>query len=504
VHALSKIISVLIEVLIAALILLLPFAFGAVEEWAYTAIEIIAAVMTLLWLIKLLVSRGEQRIRFPWILIPVLLFLAYGAFQLVPLSRDAVRELSPAAYRFYAVQIAGYDKAVYLKNMDERDYRYTFMKTNPYRTFLYRPVSRYDRSLSLYPRSTEQYLLKIISCLLIFFVMVNTLTTKEQLSRIVLVIIAAGFLLAFIGILQKLTWNGKLLWFRVPRHGGDPFGPYVNKNHFANYVGMIIPVAIGYIFSRIVHEFRRVQGDVFWLRVKNLVVGDFVYKIIMQLFLVAVMVTAVIMSHSLLGTLSVLYGLLFIVAFMLIKNKKALFGIIAVLIVFIPMLISSSGAEMYIRQMYEKYMTFTDSERLRLDYLFDGIKMVRDYFWTGTGLGTFWLIFPKYQTTALGCFVDYAHNDYLQLYIETGVIAATLLTGSFVIFIIINLVPLLVAREKRSVYYLMFGIIVGMIVMLMHSVGEFNFHIPANAVLFVILAGLIWSMHRAQKHKSRR
>lgn len=503
-QGLSKAITIMIETLIAALVVLSPFAFGAVEEWAYTAIEIIAAVMTVLWLVKALVCRGESRIRFPWILMPVLLFIAYAAFQIVPLSKAHIRELSPTLYRLYAVQVKGYDKAAYLKDMEDKDYRYTFLQKNPYRTFFGKPVPQYDRTLSVYPKGTVQYLLKMISCLLIFFVMANTITTKEQMTRIVIVIIATGFLLAFIGIIQKLTDNGKLLWFRVPRHGGDIFGPYVNKNHFANYVGMIIPVTIGYIFSRIVHEFRRVQGDSFWLRVKNLLVGDFVYKIIMQLFLVAVMVTAVIMSHSLLGTLSVLYGILFIIAFMLIKNRKALFGIIAVLVIFIPMLISSSGAEMYIQQMYEKYMTFTDSERLRLDYLFDGMKMIRDYFWTGTGLGTFWVIFPKYQTTAMGYLVDFAHNDYLQLYIETGVVAATLLIGSFILYVIANLVPLLIARDKRSVHYLMFGVIVGMIVMMMHSVGEFNFHIPANAVLFTILAALIWTMHRAQKHKVRR
>jgi O-antigen ligase len=503
-RTLSKAVTVIIEALIAALILLSPFAFGAVEEWAYTTIEIIAAVMTALWLVKVLLEKGERRIRVPWILVPVCIFIAYAAFQIVPLSKSHIKKLSPSLYRLYAVNVNGYDAAEFLKHMDEKDYRFAFLGNNPCRTFLGRPVDAGHRTLSVYQKSTAAYLLKMISCLLIFFVMVNTLTTKEQMRRIVIVVIASGFLLAFAGIIQKLTWNGKLLWFRVPRHGGDPFGPYVNKNHFANYVGMIIPVTIGYVFSRIVHEFRRVQGNTFGLRLKNLVVGDFVYKIIMQIFLVAVMITAVIMSHSLLGTLSVLYGVLFIAAYMLIKNKKALLGIIIVLIVFIPLLISSSGAEIYIQQMYEKYMTFTESERLRLDYLFDGIKMIRDYFWTGTGLGAFWVIFPKYQSTGIGYFVDYAHNDYLQLYIETGIVAASLLIGSFILYIVVNLVPLILAREKRSVYYLMFGVIVGMIVMMMHSIGEFNFHIPANAVLFVVLAALIWSMHRTHKHKSRR
>jgi predicted branched-subunit amino acid permease len=53
-----------------------------------------------------------------------------------------------------------------------------------------------------------------------------------------------GFLVTIFGILQQLTFNGKLYWFREMRYGGIPFGPYVNRNHFAGFVELVFPVAL--------------------------------------------------------------------------------------------------------------------------------------------------------------------------------------------------------------------------------------------------------------------
>src|SRR4029077_12270727 len=53
-----------------------------------------------------------------------------------------------------------------------------------------------------------------------------------------------GLLVPIFGILQQLTFNGKLYWFREMRYGGIPFGPYVNRNHFAGFAGLDPPIAL--------------------------------------------------------------------------------------------------------------------------------------------------------------------------------------------------------------------------------------------------------------------
>src|SRR5260370_35319673 len=57
-------------------------------------------------------------------------------------------------------------------------------------------------------------------------------------------LMSLGFFVSVFGILQYLTFNGKLYWFRVLRYGGEPFGPYVNRNHFAGFAEILIPVAL--------------------------------------------------------------------------------------------------------------------------------------------------------------------------------------------------------------------------------------------------------------------
>ncbi|MDP8263734.1 MAG: O-antigen ligase family protein [Candidatus Ancaeobacter aquaticus] len=498
-----SLISAIIDSVIAFLILFAPFAFGSVEPWAYRIIEVSAVILFVLWIVKICVGGKEFfRVRFPLISIPVILLIGFTVFQLFPLQKTTVKKLSPKTYELYATNIPRYEPAYYLKNLDKKDYRFRFLQKKPYNTFLYEAVGNDERPLSVYTPSTKKYLWKIISLFLIFFVAVNNITTKEQVRRILVVIITAGFILALVGILQKLTFNGKLLWFRIPRYGGDPFGPYVNKNNFANYIVMIIPVAIGYILTQIIYRFRRVQGDTLFLRMKNIVVSDFLYRILLMIFVVSVMITALIMSKSLLGVISGLYGLLFFMAYIFIKNKKVLLSLIIGLVLFVPMLFIASGGEVSVSQMYKKYSGPSISEQIRVQYYVDGYEMIKDYPYTGTGLGTFSMVFPQYKSVNLGVRTRFLHNDFMQLCIEVGVVCGAIVILSVLFFLVYTVLRLVFLKKKRSFYYSMFGVAVGMFCMLIHALGGFHFHIPANALLFTVLGALLWSMGDIEKNES--
>ena len=54
----------------------------------------------------------------------------------------------------------------------------------------------------------------------------------------------SAFGVSFIGILQKLTWNGKLYWIREGTYGDNVFGPFVNRNSYAAFAGTMVPVAV--------------------------------------------------------------------------------------------------------------------------------------------------------------------------------------------------------------------------------------------------------------------
>ena len=84
----------------------------------------------------------------------------------------------------------------------------------------------------------------LVTYLIVLFLMAQVFSQSSHWRGFVWFLMTLGFAISIFGILQHLTFNGKLYWFRVMRYGGLPFGPYVNRNHFAGFAEMIIPVAL--------------------------------------------------------------------------------------------------------------------------------------------------------------------------------------------------------------------------------------------------------------------
>src|SRR5580700_5807912 len=87
-------------------------------------------------------------------------------------------------------------------------------------------------------------LLLLLADLMVLFLAVQVFRTLEDWRGFVWFGMAFGFLVSIFGILQHLTFNGKLYWFREMRYGGIPFGPYANRNHFAGFAELLLPLAL--------------------------------------------------------------------------------------------------------------------------------------------------------------------------------------------------------------------------------------------------------------------
>ena len=92
--------------------------------------------------------------------------------------------------------------------------------------------------------STRMELLLLVSDLILLFLAVQAFRTLQDWRGFVWFGMIFGFLMSIFGILQHLTFNGKLYWLREMHFGGIPFGPYVNRNHFAGFVELILPLAL--------------------------------------------------------------------------------------------------------------------------------------------------------------------------------------------------------------------------------------------------------------------
>ncbi len=92
--------------------------------------------------------------------------------------------------------------------------------------------------------STRIELLLLLADLIVLFLAVQAFRTLRDWRGFVWLGMGFGFLVSIFGILQHLTFNGKLYWFREMRYGGIPFGPYANRNHFAGFVELVLPLSL--------------------------------------------------------------------------------------------------------------------------------------------------------------------------------------------------------------------------------------------------------------------
>ena len=91
------------------------------------------------------------------------------------------------------------------------------------------------------PFLTRIELLKYSALLALFFLCVQSYRTRAQWRNFVWFLLSLGFAVSLFAILQHFTFNGKLYWVRELQYGGIPFGPYVNRNHFAGLMELLIP-----------------------------------------------------------------------------------------------------------------------------------------------------------------------------------------------------------------------------------------------------------------------
>jgi O-antigen ligase len=316
---------------------------------------------------------------------------------------------------------------------------------------------------SAYGTRLELQLLLAYAVLL--FLASQAFRTAEDWRGFVWFVMSFGFLVAIFGILQHLTFNGKLYWFREMRYGGIPFGPYVNRNHFAGFAELVIPVAL---VPLVLGKVRRER----WFAV-----AIFALLPIGALFL----------SASRGGMLSFAAEIGVLALLMVLRRaggRHVLAGGVVLLLAFL--LVSWLG----VRQILERFSSMQSLEVTvgkRATMRQDAWHMFRDHPWTGTGLGTLPLVFPAYESLYDGKIVNHAHNDYLEMLADTGLAGALCCTWYLGALFFVSLKQLLVTDNSFAAALHLSGL-VACCGFLVHSLVDFNLHMPGNALLFFLMA----------------
>src|ERR1700682_563298 len=243
--------------------------------------------------------------------------------------------------------------------------------------------------ITVYPFLTRIELLKYTALLALFFLCVQAYRTLEHWHGFVWFLLILGFLVSVFAILQHFTFNGKLYWVRELRFGGIPFGPYVNRNHFAGLMELLIPPGLAILVLR---AERRDQLPL---------VALFTFFPIGALFL----------SASRGGIISFLVEIGLLAILILFRRREgkelAAAGLVVVLSI---ALVSWLGIGRALER-FANYKSLEVTEGRRVAMLHGTWRIFLDHPIAGTGLGTLQEVFPHYETIYDGLIVNHSHND---------------------------------------------------------------------------------------------
>lgn len=297
-----------------------------------------------------------------------------------------------------------------------------------------------------------------------------------QLNRTLLILgttISLVGLLQYFGVLAHPWWLGPKL-----------SATYVNKNHFAGYINMIIPFAITSIY------FNREAG-----------------KRILVVYSLIVMFSAILLTFSRGGWISLLFSSTFLCLSMFDpKKKKVKWAAVSFFLVPIAFLLFADIGVKNIENINRPEGSYAYKRQgeinlpVRRRIYRSTVSMIKDHWVLGYGPGSFGTVFPRYRVAGLDFRVDYAHNDYLQIAAELGLASLPLLiliAWSTLKAAWIKVRSASSQTEKGTTLAAMAGIIA----IMAHSTLDFNMHIPANAFLFMVLLALA-SSRPASKMKN--
>lgn len=328
-----------------------------------------------------------------------------------------------------------------------------------------------SNALTLDPYATKVFILRLAGYILFFTAALTFIDTEERLRKLVGVIAIFGGLIAFIGVIQRLASPDAIYGLRTTPDA-IPFGPYINRHHFASLMVLFTGVVLSHLLGGAVPRDR---------------------KLLLSIPLV-LMAVAVVLTGSRGGVIAYLITFSICVGGQLrIAGRSALphiagAGAFALFIVFLVIFLG--GADALLRST-------------GLQTAAEDISSGRTHFWSvawqvftanpilGAGMDSFGVAFSQYDTRN-GLFrVEQAHNDYLQILADGGVVGFAI-AASFIVLLVKKGIAALgdvASGEYQRITRI--GAFSGCVGMLVHSFVDFPLRTPSNAFFFLMITAML-------------
>ncbi len=321
-------------------------------------------------------------------------------------------------------------------------------------------AAQWTFGITVYRYQTEQDWLTYLAYLFMMFAASTVAASPERLRRLLTALAVFGALLAIFAMIQDVSGTKAIYWMFQPSDvAAQIYGPFVNRNHYAGLMELLAPLPFLLCLSQRPER-----------RLPLLGAG-------------VLMVLSVFLSRSRGGMVALGAELVFIAVFLSrIRHRAKSFAAIGVIAAVLAVLIVWVGSDPVVHRLTD----MKDANRVSI--FKDTLHMWSSRPVLGYGSGTFDLVYPTFQSFVVDSVINHAHNDYLELLSETGLIGAGLIAW-FLVLVYRKASKQLRPGAKTSDSVLI-AVLAGITGLLVHSLVDFNFHIPANAALFLVMAAI--------------
>jgi O-antigen ligase len=370
--------------------------------------------------------------------------------------------------------------------------QWTNSEVNISENVVYRPMAAFFVLVTLqwvigttaYRLVTYTHLLLYAAYGMLVFVVTQTLRRSSQFEMLAKLFSAYGLVVASFAILQGLAPNGKLYWVFTLEQGGLIYGPYVNHNHYAGLMEMLMPFPLVLATSHFTDGNRKIA-----------VAG-----------IAALMAGSIFLSGSR-GGMAAFVAQMVVLGVLLARKRDGswkqplmLGGFLAVVIIFLIWMGGNELTQRLASIHSEAREELSGGVRLSIDR--DCLHMLLKRPLLGWGLGAFPIAYPQFRSFYTTFFVNQAHNDYLQLLVETG-LAGFAIVVWFLVLVFRQASSKIKNWTETASGALTVAALLGCVGILVHSFLDFNLQVPANAALFYVLCAIAASPPLQESQRRR-
>ena len=441
-----------LTVLFLALIFWLPLPLGSNRAWAWSMVEIWAFLIAISALIlacrnKLSIPDSVSAAR-P-VLILLMGFLVWTGIQIIPVPVNFLQLISPHAANL--VSASG---------------------GNGY------------ASIAIDPDLAAKSLLKGLSYITIMALMLILIDSHKKIRWLAYTVLVAGLFQAAYGSWMILSGTEHTFFIEKEAYRGSATGTFINRNHLAGYLEMVLAMGIGLLISNLSNERSRDWRHRLRRFSETLLSPKALIRVTLIVICIGLILTKSRMGNAAFFGSLIISGILFLVIARHATRSTTIF-LISLVVLDIMLVGSWVGVDKVVQRMEKTSVALEHRDEVARDTL----TMIKEQPLTGIGSGNYFSVFPNYQQLDIWDNYYHAHNDYLEFLSESGLIG-TLFLAAAVLYSLMMAFQAMRRRHSALMQGMAFASFMGIVSILIHSSVDSNLQVPANAIMFVLLMGL--------------